>query len=112
MNLKTLHFLLAMLISSMMMSQNMSQITIPFTEFRAMLGVGPTENFALVYKGDTLASQTTHGDVAKSKFFDEHITRINFGDSVEFHYSLPHKSGLYRLRLPDSTKLFSKELVC
>ncbi len=76
---------------------------------RSVLGLVPTENFALVYKGDTLASQITDGAVTKNKFFDEHITSVNFEDSLEFRYSLPLKEGTLRLSLPDSVILFSRE---
>lgn len=74
-----------------------------------MLGVSSNENFALVYKGDTLASQVIDGAFTKSTFFDERITYINFKDSLEFRFSLPLKEGILRMNLPDSTTLFSKE---
>lgn len=88
--------------------QHVPETSIPISAVRNMLGVGPTENFTLVYKGDTLASQFIDGDVSKSKFFDEHITCINFGDSLEFQYSLPYGYGIHRVKPIDSTTIYRK----
>lgn len=90
--------------------QSLPQIRIPYYEVQKAFGVKPGENFALVYKGDTLASYISDGKTSSKQFFEETISCKNYKDSLEYNFSLPNKKGTYRLSLPDSVLIFSKEL--
>ena len=92
-----------------MLGQEIPQTSIPFSEVQKLLGVELGKDFALVYKGDTLAAQLSDSVGSVHQLFDEEIRYFNHGDSIEYQYSLPYSFGVYRVSLPDSTLLYLKE---
>ena len=87
--------------------QQFPELSLPMVKIRSVLGVEPNSDFALVYKGDTLARYASNGNTSISTIFDEEIKITNYGDSVGYEYNLPQKSGIYRINLPDSLPLYS-----
>lgn len=80
---------------------------IPMSEIRSAIGIDEKVDFALVYKGDTLASCVSKGSSALYSLFDEKIEITNYVDSLGYKYSLPQKSGICRISLPDSLPVYS-----
>ncbi|AEV33211.1 hypothetical protein Oweho_2237 [Owenweeksia hongkongensis DSM 17368] len=112
MNNKTLLYLSVLLVwflPKSILGQKVPQTSIAFSEVQNVLGVEQGKGFALVYRGDTLASFSSNDKRSLTTFFDEEIRCIYFEDSVEYQYSLPHRSGVFRLSLSDSLPLFEKE---
>lgn len=96
-------------VAKISLGQTVPQTSIAFSEVKSALGVEQGKDFALVYRGDTLASFSSNDKRSITTFFDEEIRYIYFEDSMEYRYSLPLRSGVLRLSLPDSLPLFVKE---
>ena len=112
MNIKALLHLSVLLVwfsPKSALCQEIPHTSIAFSEVQKLLGVELGKDFALVYKGDTLTSFSSNDKRSIATFFDEEIRCIYFEDSVEYQYSLPRRSGVLRLSLPDSLPLFVKE---
>ncbi|WP_417609652.1 hypothetical protein [Owenweeksia hongkongensis] len=86
--------------------QFIPQTSIPFVQVQKALGVEKGEDFALVYKGDTLSSYVSDSTMAAYSLFDERISVTNYGDSLEYRFSLPQRKGVCRVWLPDSLPLY------
>lgn len=86
------------------------ELSIPVSEIRSAIGIGEKRDFALVYKSDTLASYISTDSGSKATLFDEEISMSNYGDSIEFKYFLPYSYGSYRIILPDSVLIYTKEI--
>ncbi len=96
-------------ISKISHGQFIPQTSIPFSEVQMALGVEKGEDFALVYKGDTLAAQISDSTGSSQQLFDEEILYHKHEDSISYEYSLPYSFGSYRISIPDSTLLYLKE---
>lgn len=83
------------------------KLSIPISKIRSAIGIDEKGDFALVYKGDTLASCVSKGSSALYSLFDEKIEITNYVDSLGYKYSLPQKSGICRISLPDSLPVYS-----
>lgn len=86
------------------------ELSIPVSEIRSAIGIDKKGDFALVYKGDTLASHVSAEGGSKATLFDEEISMRNYEDSIEFKYVLPYSYGSYRITLPDSVLIYTKEI--
>jgi len=109
MNTKRLYNLVIVMLcffSSNGSGQEPPKTSISGDEIREVLGVAKGEDFALVYKGDTLTSYVTNGNTAITTLFDEEIRTTNYGDSLGYEYNLPQKSGTYVISLPDSLPVY------
>lgn len=104
----TILLLLSLCFTSEIISQSteIPKLSFNLSEVEAALGTEPLSDFALIHKGDTLASYSSKTDGSLATLFDERIHIIQYTDSLEYRYTLPDESGVKRFSLPDTLPLY------